>query len=203
MAIERDPSWREVVSLLQSQSAERLAGLAEILNAEANPGNIIDALLKSSQHRFSGALGYEPPYRCILERVAKQSRISIGELASPEEIEIAIAQRIVSSIVESMSPEQERKLEEQLKELARTFDKTGTLVESGGVIVALTAARLSGFGVYLLASTALGALTAALGVTLPFAAYMSMSSTIAVVIGPPCWIALAQSGGSRVPNSRR
>ena len=53
---------------------------------------------------------------------------------------------------------------------------------------ALTAAQLSGFGVYLLASTSLGALTATLGVTLPFAVYTTMSSTIAALIGPVGWI---------------
>ncbi len=54
--------------------------------------------------------------------------------------------------------------------------------------IRLTAAQLSGFGVYLLASTTLGAITGAIGITLPFAVYTAMSSAIAVIIGPVGWI---------------
>jgi uncharacterized protein YaaW (UPF0174 family) len=55
----------------------------------------------------------------------------------------------------------------------------------------MTIAKTSGFGVYLLASTVLGGLTNALGVTLPFAVYMGMSQTIALILGPVGWVALA------------
>lgn len=56
----------------------------------------------------------------------------------------------------------------------------------GGIVVA----NLSGFGLYLASSTALGAITSAIGVTLPFAVYTGMSSTLAVLIGPVGWVAL-------------
>jgi uncharacterized protein YaaW (UPF0174 family) len=55
----------------------------------------------------------------------------------------------------------------------------------------MVAARMSGFGVYLMASTVLGGLTSALGLTLPFAVYMGMSQAIALVLGPVGWAALA------------
>jgi hypothetical protein len=47
----------------------------------------------------------------------------------------------------------------------------------------LGAAQLSGFGVYLLASSTIGAFTSLVGVTLSFAFYTGMSSVISVVIG--------------------
>ena len=62
--------------------------------------------------------------------------------------------------------------------------------KEGGVLVALTAAKLSGFGLYLAASTAVGAVTGGLGIALPFAFYTGMSKTIAAVIGPAGWAAL-------------
>ena len=63
-----------------------------------------------------------------------------------------------------------------------------TLLLGGG---AMAAAKMSGFGVYLMASTVLGGLTNALGLTLPFAVYMGMSQAIALVLGPVGWAALA------------
>ena len=51
-------------------------------------------------------------------------------------------------------------------------------------ITALGAAQLSGFGVYLLASSTVGAITSVLGITLPFAFYTGMYSVISFVIGP-------------------
>lgn len=53
------------------------------------------------------------------------------------------------------------------------------------------AAQASGFGVYLASTTALGFLTHAVGVTLPFAFYTGLSSSIAFVIGPAGWLSLA------------
>lgn len=58
----------------------------------------------------------------------------------------------------------------------------------------LGVAQASGFGVYLAASTALGFMTHAVGVTLPFAVYTGMSSTIAFVIGPAGWLAAGAWG---------
>jgi hypothetical protein len=51
-------------------------------------------------------------------------------------------------------------------------------------------AQTSGFGVYLLASSAPGVLTASLGVTLPFAAYTMMASVIHIFIGPAGWLGM-------------
>ena len=64
---------------------------------------------------------------------------------------------------------------------SKKIGKSGELITGAGVFGALTAAQLSGFGVYLLASTALGAITSTLGLTLPFVAYTTMSSAISVI----------------------
>jgi hypothetical protein len=59
-------------------------------------------------------------------------------------------------------------------------------------LAALSAAQASGFGVYMGATTALGLISHAVGVTLPFAVYTGMTSTIAFLIGPVGFLA---SGG--------
>jgi uncharacterized protein YaaW (UPF0174 family) len=101
-------------------------------------------------------------------------------------LEVVLQQRAFNRIVQSM-PEASRHL--FLKEF---FEKArepslGKEAWVGGGIVA---ANLSGFGLYLASSTALGAITSAIGVALPFAVYTGMSSTLAVLIGPAGWVVL-------------
>ena len=54
----------------------------------------------------------------------------------------------------------------------------------GGILAAQLLAQASGFGVFMMASSIVGGLTSAVGITLPFAFYTSMSSVIATVINP-------------------
>jgi uncharacterized protein YaaW (UPF0174 family) len=102
------------------------------------------------------------------------------------DIEAAIVVRVFQDIFDALSPQQQQEL---LMSMKRDTDDPNltALITSGGV---MTAAKLSGFGVYLLASTTLGSLTSALGITLPFAVYMGMSQTIALILGPIGWAAL-------------
>jgi hypothetical protein len=71
----------------------------------------------------------------------------------------------------------------QLDIMAAEFPSSGW---AGPVttLAALSAAQASGFGVYMGATTALGLASHAVGVTLPFAVYTGMTSTIAFLIGP-------------------
>jgi uncharacterized protein YaaW (UPF0174 family) len=52
----------------------------------------------------------------------------------------------------------------------------------------LGVASTGGFSTYVAASTALGFVTQIVGVTLPFAAYTGLSSTIAFTLGPAGWL---------------
>lgn len=78
----------------------------------------------------------------------------------------------------------------QLKDHAAIAASTGSLA-----IRALSAVvALSGFSAYVAATTALSAAAAAAGLTLPIAAYTTMSSTIAVITGPIGWAAASVAG---------
>jgi uncharacterized protein YaaW (UPF0174 family) len=103
-----------------------------------------------------------------------------------QEIETAVVTKLFQNMLEQLSPEQRHKL---VMEMQRGQDDPHleSLLLSGGV---MTVAKMSGFGVYLLASTVLGGLTNALGITLPFAIYLGMSQTIALILGPIGWAAL-------------
>ena len=73
-------------------------------------------------------------------------------------------------------------------ELLRTQNgfSLANIFATGGLMTLLSA---GGFGTYVAMSTALGAATATLGVTLPFAAYATASTALAVALGPIGWIA--------------
>jgi uncharacterized protein YaaW (UPF0174 family) len=95
---------------------------------------------------------------------------------------------IFANLLEALTPEQQHIMLEWRQDSGE-LHLEGLLV-SGGTMLA---AKMSGFGVYLLASTVLGSLTKALGLTLPFAVYMGMSQAIALVLGPigwPHWLAV-------------
>ena len=178
--------------LLQKATKEEIKCLAEIIDSDLpTPDSIIESLQQKSRNLFGHILGSEPSYKDIVRQVADKLEVGYKYYHSTREIEIKIAQKVMETVWEKMTPEQREEMEEELRKTAQKFDKTGSLVTSVSIFGALTAARLSGFGVYLLASTALGAITSGLGITLPFVVYTTMSSTIAVIIGPAGWIGAA------------
>jgi uncharacterized protein YaaW (UPF0174 family) len=133
-------------------------------------------------------LGNEPSYKKITQQVANELKIKFKKYETSQELEIKIAQKVMETVWEKMTPEQRKEMEEELKKTAKEFDRGKALASSASIFGALTAAQLSGFGVYLLASTTLGAITGVIGLTLPFAAYTALSSAIGIIIGPVGWI---------------
>lgn len=175
----------ELRQILNKASTEERSALAEILEAETPTiEDIADAFGWNAQSIFSFD---QPSYSQIVEQVAEKLDIEHAGLAT-KDLEVRIAQKVLWTVWDEMTPEQRTQMETELRQVAQEFDKGGALLSSGSIFATLTAAKLSGFGVYLLASTSLGALTGAIGVTLPFAAYTTMSSAIATILGPVGWI---------------
>jgi uncharacterized protein YaaW (UPF0174 family) len=177
--------------LLSQCSSDELRGLAKILEApDSNIKTLVDVLLQDSQHLITYIMGNEPSYRDVVRLVADKLKITYPKYLSARDIEILIAKKVLETVWEKMTPEQRQEMELELRKVAQQFDKGGELLLSGSMFSALTAAQLSGFGIYLLASTSLGAITTALGIALPFVVYTTMSSTIAIIIGPVGWIGM-------------
>ena len=84
-----------------------------------------------------------------------------------------------------MSDREKRDFDRKIVALAK--ENADSLMKVGSVIRTLTAANLSGFGVYVLATSTLGAITGAIGLTLPFAAYTGLSSVISTDLDPVGW----------------
>lgn len=179
----------KLVNLLSRASSEELTGLAEILKASSsNIDDILEAFYWNSQSILPYFIGNKPTYKEIVKQVSKKLKVKYKKYETASEIEIKIAQKVMETIWEKMTPEQRIEMEEELRKTAKKFDKIEDLFKVSSMFVALKVAGLSGFKVYLLASTALGATTGFMGITLPFAVYTTMSRAIAVVIGPVGWI---------------
>ena len=179
--------------LLNRASFDEIKALADILKAkEPTVDRIIDRLSKKSQdaasYIFNEIFDDHPSYQKIVRRAAKKLKIKCDKYESASVMEIKIAQKVIKTMWENMTPEQKRQMEEQLRQTASEFDKGSELLGSSSIFLALTGAKLSGFGIYLLASTTLGSLSGMIGITLPFVVYTTMSRTIALVLGPVGWI---------------
>ena len=177
----------QLCKLLDRASFEERTALTEILGAaNAFPMSICDALAKRSQSLLGRMLGPRPSYQQVLQQVADYVGVPSSSFDAEDDVENNIAESVARQVWNAMVPADQA---EFLHLMDTVGEVKGRVAGPAAVFAALTAAKLSGFGVYLLASTGLGAATATVGVTLPFAAYTTMSSSIAVAIGPIGWTA--------------
>lgn len=187
---------KEFYEIVKSAKKAQRKNLAELTGSTF--GDAPDTLCNHIRYLRAGSIGqlfWNESWKQVVTDVADQIGIDwTGTLSGrrwrdlkTEEIEAAVVAKLFQNMLEQLSPEQRQKL---VMEMQRDNDdlRLESLLLSGGV---MTVAKMSGFGVYLLASTVLGGLTNALGITLPFAIYMGMSQTIALILGPVGWAALA------------
>lgn len=196
----RGRKWesQSVADLLAAASPQEREGLAAILKlqSDAPVTSIVEWLERAgsnataSQARKLRGLYPYVRYREVLTDVAK--KLGVPKLAASStdaEIEQSVVVAAFKTILEKATPEQRAAL------MAELSAKQAKMTQGLGVATSgLILANLSGFGLYVAASSALGALTSAIGVTLPFAVYTGMSSTIAAVIGPVGWVLLLVGG---------
>ena len=188
-------SLSEFKKIVNNATHEQRHNLAKLTGSVF--GSDTDTLCNHIRYLRSGVIGQvfcDKSWKQIVTDVADHIQIDWSTTLKGRhwkqlqtyEIETAVVYRIFQDIFNQLSPERQ---EQVVMEMKRNNDdpNVADLLATGG---AITAAKVSGFGVYLTASTVLGSLTSALGITLPFAAYMGMSQAIAIVIGPVGWLAL-------------
>ena len=133
-------------------------------------------------HDYSKSLTYE----FLLREACGKSDIEDAHCEPAQMLEIYLFETIIARMLVAMNAKQRHEFltrRVQLDVMAAGFPAAGW---SGPMttLAALSAAQASGFGVYAGATTALGLASHAVGVTLPFAVYTGMTSTIAFLIGP-------------------
>lgn len=190
----------ELRKLLQQASPQELEGLARILGVRdgAQADEIADALRSAGSNATASSWrklrGNEPhvPYREVLDDVARKLLV---KTQSNDKSYAKLEQQIVATALQKLLDEARP---EERQQLLRSLDQersrlAGTVGYAAG---ALVVANLSGFGLYIAASSLVSTLAGAIGLTLPFAFYTGMSSVIARLIGPVAWVALLLGGGA-------
>lgn len=113
--------------------------------------------------------------------------------ATLKESELYLSLAVIIAALNKMKPKERVEFFVKQVNLEQITNKTAIKGESykGALttVAALGLAQASGFGIYLASTTALGFLTHAVGITLPFAVYTGLGSTIAFIIGPAGWLA--------------
>ena len=178
--------------LLAHSSQEHRQALSKLLDcAGDSPAGLAEGFQKHGLvlfGRFRRPRNLAPSYSEIVCKLAEKLKVRSSSSMAPKDLEVAIAKSVFKSGWRKLGRDQRRTIEEALECTANAFDKTGAIAQAGSVFAALTAAQLSGFGVYLMASTALAFVSGAVELTLPFVVYSTVSSAIAVIIGPAGWL---------------
>lgn len=177
-------------SVLDKATAEERANLATILGLpeRASANQLIEKLRAEGSH-FVGSLfrrGEGVPYLKVVSDVATKLGVSRPKSdISTMEAERIVLEAAFQKVMANALPEQRAAILEDIQRASR-----GSMGGIGKTTAALAVANLSGFALYTAASTVLGAVTGALGLTLPFAAYMGLSSILSTLTGPVGWAAL-------------
>jgi hypothetical protein len=123
-------------------------------------------------HEYGSSLSYE----YLIREVCKKLKINGANVEPIRVLEVYLIEDLFVKAAAQMNAQQ--------RHAFLTTQISSRKPESPVLLAALAVAQGSGFGVYLGATTALGFLSHAVGVTLPFAIYAGMTSTIAFLIGP-------------------
>lgn len=177
-------NWGKIYEILQKSNDEERDILAKILRSKTND---VEDLLKDLIWHSQNIIDYmesKTSYTEILEKVANKLKIENLNVSN-KKLERSITLIVFNNFIAKMTPEQKEKFEKEIISIAKK--ENGTLLKTGGAITALTAANLSGFGVYLLATSTLSTISGIIGVTLPFAAYTTLTSAISIITGPVGW----------------
>lgn len=144
-------------------------------------------------------------YHGIVVDIAEGAQVDAAKMknASTFEIEHLLMERTFQAIEKdfsarwaAMTPSERSKVLERVDPNGELKDKAALVAGTGGAAVRAVAAivSLTGFSAYIAATTALSAAVGAVGAVLPFAAYTTLTASIAVISGPVGWLAGAIAG---------
>jgi uncharacterized protein YaaW (UPF0174 family) len=176
--------------VLQLGSRDERAALGQILGSSHpyRSVNLISDLRKAGSHaagnwiRGGEGVAYEEVVRDVGAKLGAKMPPSPESLRAAE---LAVLDLAFQMVLQGATPEQRQAIISSI-EVQQGSGLTGIGVTTSALVVA----NLSGFALYSAAATTLGAVTGALGVTLPFATYMGLSSVLAFATGPVGWAAL-------------
>lgn len=166
--------------LLTEMTIEQKMPIVKILGLENIENKSIINKLSEILLRFGGLGQTSLTYNQFIEKIASKNDEEIDFNLGTANAEKELYLKLFQKEFEKLTDIEKGNIYKELEKAG--LDKNQ--IQSLGGITAIGAAQLSGFGVYLLASSTLGAITSVLGITLPFAFYTGISSVISLVIGP-------------------
>jgi uncharacterized protein YaaW (UPF0174 family) len=187
-----------VKNLLDSASEEDRKNLQAIIGAGfGSSSELLCDHLNYLHGGFIGQLINRKSYKQLVTDVADRVKIDWPSLLNgrhwddlgANEIEDTVVLKVFGDIYSKLSEEDKKKIAEELGKDANAPDFIYQVVTGGAMILA----RLSGFQIYLIATTTLAAVTSGLGIVLPFAIYTVLTSSIGIILGPIGWAGLAIS----------
>lgn len=174
-------------SLLKFLQKEELEIISKLFNVKDLSIIDLEKELSKALLPVGGLLQKKLTYNQILDKLIRKKNLSENIKDSVQEKEEKILLYKFKKFVENLSPEEKEKFDSQIQKYTSENGISKGQVLSVGAISTLTIANLSGFGLYLMASTIVGGLTSILGITLPFVFYTSMSSVLSIITGPVGW----------------
>lgn len=186
----------DVVILLCRATEEEREAFRRILDTRACGDTSPDELLKGLRwlHRnlvedlFRRAFSKHETYSDILRSVCSELGVRPRKDEEPRVLEEQICRAVMRTVWDRMTLDQRERIEREIAHVAAQHGKSAEWVKAVGATGTVAAAELSGFGVYMLATTSLAAISGMAGVTLPFAAYTTLTSAMGVVLGPVGWV---------------
>lgn len=178
----------ELESFVSELSEREKEPLMRLLNCSKSDAQSISRKVSKLILPAKGFLQSTPNYRRFLEKIAQKSKILDKEVLSQQsflnepisDIEAKMLVALFQTEFEKMSEEERHNYIHRLEESGLSKDQIGSVL----ALTTIVSAQASGFGIYILASTTLGAISSLFGIALPFAVYAGMSSLISTLIGP-------------------
>jgi uncharacterized protein YaaW (UPF0174 family) len=175
-------AYNSKTSAQAKQSADKLKEKIYDLIPRRMQTNISRPQPAKELHEYGSALSYE----YLVREVCNKLNIRGASVEPIPMLEVYLIEDLFVKAATQMNAQQRHAFlttQVQLDDFASVFPQT-RVSGPATTLAALAVAQGSGFGIYLGATTALGLLSHAVGVTLPFAIYAGMTSTIAFLIGP-------------------
>lgn len=150
------------------------------------PGRVKANISRPQSAKALQEYGSGLSYEYLVREVCKKLKINDASIEPIRALEVYLIEDLFVQAAARMNAQQRHAFltsQIRLDDFASVFP-TARVSGPATTLAALAVAQGSGFGVYLGATTALGFLSHAVGVTLPFAIYTGMTSTIAFLIGP-------------------
>lgn len=171
-------------------SKEELSVLQKIVKSEVNDiNNIIYKLERLLLSNLWGIFQKNDSYKEFIKKIANHNNILIDLKSSEGTIERDLYFKLFDKELNQMSADEKEAFYISLENQGLTRAQATSLAG----LATIGAAQASGFGVYILASSTVGAIASVVGVTLPFALYTTLSSAISYLIGPIGFLAIGYS----------